>query len=205
VFSVESSQEGEKIEKFDKSKQQEGGSQFRETVTKFTETKRVSEKEIPREWGEQREVSSVEGKRSVDLDKEREILNYETEKRKKDLMREELKWDKNMFDLKLADDFKNLQKSYSKPIVIDFYKRGNEDCRRLYPQLMDKFIASSEEWTLVGANLDKFKDLAKEFNIQDKPSIILIHKGQVIQSEAVDRHADIDKIINKAQELAKNE
>jgi len=171
------------MEKFSASKREKVGSQFR--------TPELSEEDTIVAPGEE-------------LAAQDEQLRKETEKRRAVLLREESKPNKNMFDLKSVEDLELLQVSNKKPIVVDFYKKGSETCRRLYPKLMDKFIDSKEEWSLVGANIDRLGELAKKYKIEDTPCVMVFHEGKVVETlKGEQSEKNLDSLIEKVNELAR--
>jgi len=99
---------------------------------------------------------------------------------------------KHYIDVTSKMEWDSIVEKSMKPVIVDFYKLDSEDCKRLLPRLMDKYMSSPEEWLLVGADIDKMKDIAQDFNVVQVPSVFLIHNGKVIDRfSGTDDHLDL--------------
>jgi len=131
----------------------------------------------------------------------RKEVRQEEELRRDDIKKAIHKPEKDMFDLRDNQQWKDLLKKSSKPIVVDFYKTDSGECRRMYPKLMDKFKDSSESWILVGANAEVTKELAKEFKVDEYPTLILFHKGKMV--EKCRKGDNVEEFMSKVMNLSK--
>jgi thioredoxin 1 len=106
---------------------------------------------------------------------------------------------REMFEIVETEQWTELVKS-PKPIVVDFYKVETGDSRRLYPNLMNKFNQSSESWVLVGANADTTKELISEFRVEEYPTLLLFHKGKLV--DKCKKGEGLDKFMDKVMDLS---
>jgi len=150
---------------------------------------------------------------------QREEAEYKSEDARKKSLRKEVKAEeeirseeiekakqqegKDMKDLESADQWQDILKNNDKPIVVDFYKQDCVNCRRLYPKLMDKFSDSKDKWVLLGANMEKVGDLGKSFEVEQVPTVVVFHKGKVVQQfKGLQDDKSIDDMMSKVHELS---
>eukprot|EP01016_Furgasonia_blochmanni_P047196 TRINITY_DN6915_c0_g1_i34.p2 TRINITY_DN6915_c0_g1~~TRINITY_DN6915_c0_g1_i34.p2 ORF type:complete len:175 (-),score=20.71 TRINITY_DN6915_c0_g1_i34:90-614(-) len=123
--------------------------------------------------------------------------------------------------LKTQDDWEKHVMQSSKPVVLDFYAEYTlaslDDCwtflqtsswcgpcKRLAPILEEKVKGSNGDWVLAKCNIDEFQDLAQALNIQSVPTVILINKGESVDTfVGIPPEKKLNDFFNKASSLAK--
>lgn len=87
---------------------------------------------------------------------------------------------KHFVDVTSKSEWNDIVEKSMKPVIVDFYQTNCGNCKRLLPKLIDKYLSSPEEWLLVGADIEKLKDIAKDFRVENVPTVLLIHQGKII-------------------------
>eukprot|EP01016_Furgasonia_blochmanni_P047195 TRINITY_DN6915_c0_g1_i33.p1 TRINITY_DN6915_c0_g1~~TRINITY_DN6915_c0_g1_i33.p1 ORF type:complete len:242 (+),score=47.68 TRINITY_DN6915_c0_g1_i33:49-726(+) len=106
--------------------------------------------------------------------------------------------------LKTQDDWEKHVMQSSKPVVLDFYADWCGPCKRLAPILEEKVKGSNGDWVLAKCNIDEFQDLAQALNIQSVPTVILINKGESVDTfVGIPPEKKLNDFFNKASSLAK--
>lgn len=68
-----------------------------------------------------------------------------------------------------------------KPVLVDFWSHGCPPCKRLAP-VIDELATENEGKSVVGkVNVGENMELATEYGITAVPTILLFHKGEVVQ------------------------
>jgi len=68
---------------------------------------------------------------------------------------------------------------------------------------MDKFKDSEEKWVLLGANMERVADMAKNYQIEKLPTLVIFHKGQkVIEFSGVKDDSQVEAMMKKVHELS---
>jgi thiol-disulfide isomerase/thioredoxin len=96
-------------------------------------------------------------------------------------------------------------KQGEKPVILDFYKQGCGVCKRLYPKMVEKAKGSNGKWVFAGADIDKdkVKPLAMNLNVGAAPTVMLFHKGKMIDQFTGQDEGHLNKLIQKAEELSR--
>eukprot|EP01016_Furgasonia_blochmanni_P047199 TRINITY_DN6915_c0_g1_i5.p1 TRINITY_DN6915_c0_g1~~TRINITY_DN6915_c0_g1_i5.p1 ORF type:complete len:261 (+),score=46.04 TRINITY_DN6915_c0_g1_i5:49-783(+) len=97
--------------------------------------------------------------------------------------------------LKTQDDWEKHVMQSSKPVVLDFYADWCGPCKRLAPILEEKVKGSNGDWVLAKCNIDEFQDLAQALNIQSVPTVILINKGESVDSNLIKSSSSTNQLI----------
>lgn len=82
----------------------------------------------------------------------------------------------NNFDFQAAV----IEKSFEKPVVVDFWAPWCGPCRMLSPTIEQLASEQSDQWTLVKINTEEEPELAEEYQIMSIPNVKMFHKGQPI-------------------------
>jgi putative thioredoxin len=87
-----------------------------------------------------------------------------------------------------------LEKSFEKPILVDFWASWCSPCRILGPVIEKLAEEQSERWNLVKVDTEEHQELAEQYQIRSIPNVKLFHKGEVIAefSGALSRYAIIE-------------
>ena len=67
-----------------------------------------------------------------------------------------------------------------KKVLIDFYADWCVPCRELSP-VIDEIAAEQNEFLVAKINVDENPDLASKFAIFSIPTLVVIHKGNVLK------------------------
>jgi len=106
-----------------------------------------------------------------------------------------------MLELQSKLEYDKILEKSEQPVIIDFYRTDCQNCRRIFPKLMDKYKNSSKDWLLAGANIEMVAEVVESLKIKQVPSIMLIHKGKVVDVATDD--SKLDELVNTANVLSK--
>ncbi len=73
-----------------------------------------------------------------------------------------------------------IEKSYEKPVVVDFWAPWCGPCRVLGPTIEQLAEEQKDTWSLVKVNTEEEYDIAVEYRIQSIPNVKMFHEGEVI-------------------------
>ncbi|KAI8391204.1 thioredoxin [Radiomyces spectabilis] len=76
------------------------------------------------------------------------------------------------------ENFDELVINADHPVIVDFYADWCGPCKVLGP-LLTKAVAANPTVTLVKVNVDKYQELATEFNIAALPTVMAFQNGEV--------------------------
>ena len=77
-----------------------------------------------------------------------------------------------------------IERSRSKPVLVDFWAPWCGACRVLSPQLEVIHNRHREEWVLVKVNADKNPVLSTRYHVAAIPSVKLFLKGKIVNEFA---------------------
>jgi thiol-disulfide isomerase/thioredoxin len=120
-------------------------------------------------------------------------------------MADEVDYDSDMpmkmgIDIRETKQLETFLNKTDKPIVVDCYKAEEGHNRRLAPRLMSEMRDSIEDWLLVGANADVVKDLEKNFQVKEYPTLLLFHKGKLVETSR--KGVGITKFMDTLEDLS---
>jgi len=73
-----------------------------------------------------------------------------------------------------------IEKSFDKPVLVDFWAEWCAPCRMLGP-IIEKFAEENkEEWLLVKVDTDKNQEVAMRYGVRGIPNVKLFRNGEVI-------------------------
>lgn len=84
--------------------------------------------------------------------------------------------EKNPFDFKTDV----VDKSFEKPVLVDFWASWCAPCKQLTPVLEDLAYEDQGKWELVKINTEEYPEIASYFKIQSIPNCKLIFEGKLI-------------------------
>lgn len=73
-----------------------------------------------------------------------------------------------------------IEKSYEKPVVVDFWAPWCGPCRILGPTIEQLAEEQKDKWTLVKINTEEEYEIAVQYRIQSIPNVKMFHQGEVI-------------------------
>jgi len=109
-----------------------------------------------------------------------------------------------MLKVNSETDWEGLKQG-QKPVIVDFYKQGCGVCKRMYPKLIEKAKSANGKWVFAGADIegDKIKSLAMNLNVGAAPTVMLFHKGKMIDQFTGQDEGHLNKLVQKAEELSR--
>lgn len=99
-----------------------------------------------------------------------------------------------------------VEKSFDKPVLVDFWAPWCGPCRIIGPTLEKLARESAGTWRLVKINTDKHAEISQQFRIRGIPAIKLFVNGEVVNEfvGALPEHAIrkwLDQALPKAEPL----
>lgn len=84
-----------------------------------------------------------------------------------------------------------LERSYEKPVVVDFWAEWCGPCRVLGPVIEQLAEEQQDRWELVKVNTELHQDLARKYQVMSIPNVKMFYQGEVIAefAGALPRHA----------------
>ena len=73
-----------------------------------------------------------------------------------------------------------IEKSFDKPVLVDFWAEWCAPCRMLGPILEKLAEESKEEWELAKVDTDKNQEIAMRYGVRGIPNVKLFRNGEVI-------------------------
>lgn len=82
-----------------------------------------------------------------------------------------------------------IERSYSTPVVVDFWAPWCGPCRVLGP-VIEEMDAEDDRWTLVKLNTEEEQEIAMQYGIRSIPNVKMFSKGKVVAefAGALPRH-----------------
>ena len=79
-------------------------------------------------------------------------------------------------------DFKTavIEKSFEKPVVVDFWAAWCGPCRVLGPVIEKLAAEQADKWELVKLDTEEDYEVAEQFNIRSIPNVKMFYKGEVV-------------------------
>jgi len=83
-------------------------------------------------------------------------------------------------------DFKTavIEKSFEKPVVVDFWAAWCGPCRILGPVIEKLAAEQADKWELVKLDTEEDYEVAEQYNIQSIPNVKMFYKGEVVSEFA---------------------
>lgn len=73
-----------------------------------------------------------------------------------------------------------IEKSFDKPVLVDFWAPWCAPCRTLGPVIEQVAEEQADRWELVKVNTEEEQELAERYQIRSIPNVKLFHEGEVI-------------------------
>ena len=73
-----------------------------------------------------------------------------------------------------------IEKSYEKPVLVDFWASWCAPCRMLGPVIEKIAEEQSDKWDLVKLSTEEQPEIAEQYHIRSIPNVKLFYKGEVI-------------------------
>jgi len=104
-----------------------------------------------------------------------------------------------MLTIQSKTDWDGLSR-FNNPIIVDFFKGKS---KRIYPKMMNKAKGSQGKVILAGVNIEEknAKEIVKRMNIRDQPTVVLMHKGRIVDQMVGDDESHFNKLFERANEL----
>jgi putative thioredoxin len=73
-----------------------------------------------------------------------------------------------------------IEKSYEKPVLVDFWAEWCAPCRLIGPILEKLAVENKDDWQLVKVDTDKNQQIATKYGVRGIPNVKLFRNGEVI-------------------------
>lgn len=130
----------------------------------------------------------------------REMSEGEAEEKEEQIRKsEQLVGSNDMLTIQSKTDWDGLSR-FNNPIIVDFFKGKS---KRIYPKMMNKAKGSQGKVILAGVNIEEknAKEIVKRMNIRDQPTVVLMHKGRIVDQMVGDDESHFNKLFERANEL----
>lgn len=95
-----------------------------------------------------------------------------------------------------APGLEALLNSSDRPVLVDFWAPWCGPCKAMAPALQETALAFEGRVQVVKVNVDEAPDLAARFQIQSVPSLLLFHRGQVVERAVGNRsRQDLERLL----------
>lgn len=94
-------------------------------------------------------------------------------------------------------DFQSKVLENNNVVLVDFYAAWCSPCKRLSAEL-EKLSSSRSNYEIIKVNLDELKDLARRYNINAIPTLVVFKDGQPVDRMiGVDNEEKIADLISR--------
>ncbi|KAH8279240.1 thioredoxin C-1 [Drosophila bipectinata] len=85
-----------------------------------------------------------------------------------------------IFDVETRKDFEKRVINSDRPVVVDFHASWCCPCKALAPRLENIVSEQGGRVRLARVDIDEHGELAMDYNVGSVPSLVVIHKGKVV-------------------------